>query len=746
MAFLVSKLPLPFVPCFCTTVLLLICALPSSSLAKSCKYSGSGQDQYGNHTDGLPFEQTGGFLVFKNSRYSEDTGLECGLGSYMKTHYPAFNLSDNAWFFITQIDLWEYNVEGMGLYEASFSFVFTMSIYQHKNQTKANSSLVFAINSAIRYNSMPSPPNRPSNPTSDTVAGSHVSAQIGTVYDGIYVARKFDPGNFIWVQIDIESPGNSSVANKYSVWIDYDHVGHRMSVYVNSGEGTPKPLNAIANTILNISDIMSPLAFFGFFSSMGQLLQLDTWNLTIDKLPDFYVSGSQGKRTIILSSVFGSAAAAAIMAAVVYLYFNSKYRRWTKEQEKLAKIMQGLPGVPAQVDYADIRKATKNFHETMKLGKGGFGAVYRCTLPAAAASRTGPAMEVAVKKFMREVEDRRYNDFLAEVSIINRLRHKNIVPLVGWSYNKGEPLLVYEYMPNGSLDQHLFRGGGNGQQHEGAAIQHWDNRYGIARDIATGLHYVHHEHEPMVLHRDIKASNIMLDSTFRARLGDFGIACTIAVDRSSVTGVAGTWGYIAPDYAISHKATRQSDIYAFGVLVLEVVTGKKWDFQIGTQPDGDHITDWVWRLHREGKLLEAVDAGVLAAEGHQLDAADEAKRLLLLGLACTNPNPLNRPSMVEVVQVITKLAPPPEVPLETPRFVWPPEDWRSRNSVYSTAVSTNWDESSASTIELVQVSQEQPPSTAFGGHGSVYTTATSGGRAGTESRFEETDQNVAATR
>ena len=140
-----------------------------------------------------------------------------------------------------------------------------------------------------------------------------------------------------------------------------------------------------------------------------------------------------------------------------------------------------------------------------------------------------------------------------------------------------------------------------------------------------------------------------------------------------------------------HKATRQTDTYAFGVLILEVVTGKK---NGDVRPDDDHITDWVWRLHREGKLLEAAH-GVLAAADGQLDddddvVVDEAKRLLLLGLACTNPNPSDRPSMVEVVQVLTKLAPAPDVPLERPTFVWPPEDWRSRDSVYSTAGS-NWD-------------------------------------------------------
>ncbi|CAO2041731.1 unnamed protein product [Urochloa humidicola] len=170
----------------------------------------------------------------------------------------------------------------------------------------------------------------------------------------------------------------------------------------------------------------------------------------------------------VFVSLFLSLAATIVAAAAipcVAWYFMSKQRRWKKEMDKLTKTMQSLPGVPTQVDFADIRKATDNFHETMKLGRGGFSSVYRCRLPEAASGRTS-LMEVAVKKFTREIEEQRYVDFLAEVSIINRLRHKNVVPLIGWSYNKGEPLLIYEYMTNGSLDQHLFRRNGHGEHRQ----------------------------------------------------------------------------------------------------------------------------------------------------------------------------------------------------------------------------------------------------------------------------------------
>uniref|UniRef100_A0A0D3F0W8 Protein kinase domain-containing protein n=1 Tax=Oryza barthii TaxID=65489 RepID=A0A0D3F0W8_9ORYZ len=451
-----------------------------------------------------------------------------------------------------------------------------------------------------------------------------------------------------------------------SVWIDYNRAAEAadrsISVFVAKA-GETKPKEAI---IVNKDDNISKGATLQgcIFSSMDLQHQISDMNVTFAYGQHVSHSPSRSLPTI-LASVLGPAGGAAIAAAVTWLYFNSSYRRWKKDFDQLAKSMQSLPGVPVKISFTDIRKATNNFHDTMKLGSGAFGAVYRCKLQSL---KGQPTMEVAVKKFTR-ADTRSYQDFLAEVSIINRLRHKSIVPLIGWSYNKGEPLLIYEYMPNGSLDRHIFAR--TDQLHGGhhTTIRQWDTRYNIVRDIATGLHYVHHEYEPKVLHRDIKASNILLDSNFRARLGDFGLACTVAVDRSSVScGVAGTFGYIAPDYAINLKATQQTDVYAFGVLVLEIVTGKKAmlmnDAQFG------HITDWVWHLHQRGRLLEAVD-GVLGTAGHGELDIEEARRLLLLGLACSNPNPSDRPTMVVAVQVIAKLAPAPDVPLEKPTVVSP---------------------------------------------------------------------------
>lgn len=618
---------------------------------------------------------------------------------------------------------------------ASFNVSFTMSLYPPSwNETTAGQSNTSSIR-GVAFLAMPDIANVfranetltkllalgargsliLSNPRSWTapIAGAgSVSGDLGWLPSDASLPLDDPPSRHLVIRITgIRQPAEE----RYTVWIEYDGRRRILAVYIGAGgksKGRPEKAVVTLDQV-RYRDPVHRTACFGLFSSLGQLKQVHTWSTEGDELPDseYFIlqniarlkRARRQRLRMTVGSVAGSVSAAAAVAVAAAFYFRSKQRRWKKEQEKLTRIMQRLPGVPTQVDFADIRKATAGFHETTRLGTGGFSSVYRCRLPAASTSSSSTA-EVAVKKFTRGVHEERYEDFLAEVSIINRLRHKNVVPLVGWSYHKGEPLLIYEYMKNGSLDQHLFRRGGDGEQRhqqEETSIRQWHTRYSIVRDIATGLHYVHHEHEPMVLHRDIKASNIMLDSNFHARVGDFGIACTVAADRSSATGMVGTWGYIAPDYAMSHRATRQTDIYAFGVLVLEIVTGKK-NMDVPTE-DG-HISGWVWRLHGEGQLLEAVDGVVLTqSRMNPEEIAGQAKRLLLLGLACTNPNPSSRPSMAEAVQVITKLAPPPEVPLERPKFVWPPEpeEWRSLDdSDNSTTVMSNFGASFASTVEI----------------------------------------------
>ncbi|PUZ46079.1 hypothetical protein GQ55_7G019500 [Panicum hallii var. hallii] len=500
---------------------------------------------------------------------------------------------------------------------------------------------------------------------------SNISVEIGKL------EYYYDQGKFaLYVSISPPAPTPNAPPAKYTVWIDYDAKRHNISVYVDD-HGNPKPGQAMLHAPLNVSDIIashSSGSSFGLFASKNRLLPscqpvVYSWNLTLDSVyftPTTGIRHQIGWYFVRVLPVVLAAAAAAMAFAVACCCLASRYRALTMKL-KLSKAMRRLPGIPREFRYADVKKATRSFHESMRLGSGGFGAVYKGAMIATCDGDDGRQrlqyVEVAVKKFTRK-EDRSYEDFLAEVAVINRLRHKNIVPLLGWCYENGELLLIYQYMPNGSLDQHLFHNNRR-QQH-----LHWETRYNIIKDVAAGLHYVHHEYEHAVLHRDIKASNIMLDAGFHGRLGDFGLARVVAFDKNSFTdlGVAGTWGFIAPEYAVSHKATRQTDVYAFGVLILEVVTEKRsLGMADSTFP---LLLDWVWWLHGEGRLLEAMDDEV-AGTG-EFDSND-ATRLLLLGLACCNPNPSDRPSMVEVVQVISKSMPPPAMPLTKPAFVWPPE-------------------------------------------------------------------------
>ncbi|KAF0898053.1 hypothetical protein E2562_001724 [Oryza meyeriana var. granulata] len=482
---------------------------------------------------------------------------------------------------------------------------------------------------------------------------NHVGLDIGTV-----VSNKTAP----LAGLNITIATNGTAPANYTVWIEYNGAARRIAVYMGI-RGKPKPASPVLASPLDLSKHVPEQAYLGFTASTGVSFELNCildWSLTIETFP----ADKKSKGWVVLVAVVVPVAAIAVAAAAFFLARMLRARRSMdrRRQERLEHTLTNLPGMPKEFAYEKLRKATKNFDDRLRLGRGGYGMVYKGVLPADD-GRPEATTEVAVKMFTRD-DAKCVDDFVKEVDIINRLRHRNIVPLIGWCYKKGQLLLVYEYMPNGSLDQHLFRRG----VHEQRPVLSWESRYAIVADVAAGLHYVHHEYGPMVLHRDIKASNVLLDASFRARLGDFGLARVLDLDRNSFTdlGVAGTRGYIAPEYSVGHKATRQTDVFAFGVLVLEVVTGR---YALLGDPACPLLSDWVWRMHGRGALLGAVDQS-LGTDG--FDAGD-ATRLLLLGLACSNPNPGDRPTMLEVLQILSRSAPPPEVPQFKPSFVWPPE-------------------------------------------------------------------------
>lgn len=231
-------------------------------------------------------------------------------------------------------------------------------------------------------------------------------------------------------------------------------------------------------------------------------------------------------------------------------------------------------------------------------------------------------------------------------------------------------------MPNGSLDKYLFNQSSE-LELQYSKVLDWKTRNGVIRDVAQALDYLHDGCEKKVLHRDIKASNIMLDFDYVAKLGDFGLARTIQKRNEthhSTKEIAGTPGYMAPETFLTGRATVETDVYAFGVLVLEVMCGKRPGNVYAQDDYKNSIVYWVWELYGNGKIVSVVDkriSGKGEDEDERVKFEEEVEIVLILGLACCHPNPNKRPSMKTVLMVLNGEASPPIVPIERPAFVWP---------------------------------------------------------------------------
>ncbi|KAG6556457.1 hypothetical protein Mapa_002402 [Marchantia paleacea] len=306
-------------------------------------------------------------------------------------------------------------------------------------------------------------------------------------------------------------------------------------------------------------------------------------------------------------------------------------------------------GHSLRFSYKQLSTATNQFQEESLLGQGGFGSVHRGVMPT-----TGQV--VAVKR-VSDGSKQGLREFVAEVMIISELRHKNIVKLLGWCYDRGSFMLVYELMPNGSLDKALFKP-------EGGKVLPWHVRFSILRGAAETLQYLHEgtSSRKQIIHRDIKSSNILLDEEYNAMLGDFGLAKIMDRFHGAATTkvVSGTPGYIAPEALVYAKFTGKTDVFAFGAVVLEVVTGEA-AYSKDYPEDEQVLADCVWKSLEEGTLMRTVDT--------KLEVYDEeqAEVLLLLGLLCSHPDPTARPSMSQVLDILSGSLALPPVPASKPK-------------------------------------------------------------------------------
>ncbi|KAL3623061.1 putative serine/threonine-protein kinase pbl9 [Castilleja foliolosa] len=296
--------------------------------------------------------------------------------------------------------------------------------------------------------------------------------------------------------------------------------------------------------------------------------------------------------------------------------------------------------------FNDLKAATRNFRPDSVIGEGGFGSVFKGWIDeqSLVASKAGSGMVIAVKRLNQDGWQG-HKEWLAEINYLGQLRHPNLVKLIGYCLEDDHRLLVYEFMPKGSMENHLFRRGSYFQPLS------WSLRMRIALGAAKGLAFLHSP-EAKVIYRDFKTSNILLDSNYNAKLSDFGLARDGPTgDKSHVsTRVMGTYGYAAPEYLSTGHLTAKSDVYSFGVVLLEILSGKKAVDK--NRPSGEHnLVEWAKPyLTNKRRVFRVLDARL---EGqYSLVQAAKAANLALQCL-CMDARP--RPNMDEVVRVLEQL-------------------------------------------------------------------------------------------
>uniref|UniRef100_A0A7N0ZSU5 non-specific serine/threonine protein kinase n=1 Tax=Kalanchoe fedtschenkoi TaxID=63787 RepID=A0A7N0ZSU5_KALFE len=282
--------------------------------------------------------------------------------------------------------------------------------------------------------------------------------------------------------------------------------------------------------------------------------------------------------------------------------------------------------------YDDLAAATGGFAHSNLLGQGGFGYVHKGVLP------TGK--EVAVKS-LKTGSGQGEREFQAEVEIISRVHHRHLVSLVGYCIAGGQRMLVYEFVPNKTLEYHLHG--------EGRPVMDWPSRLRIALGSAKGLAYLHEDCHPRIIHRDIKAANILIDHNFEAMVADFGLAKLSNDTNTHVsTRVMGTFGYLAPEYAASGKLTEKSDVFSFGIMLLELITGKR---PIDNTSDEDSLVDWarpiLARALEDGNYYEIVDPRL----GNNYDR-QEMGRLIACAAASIRHSARRRPKMSQIARAL----------------------------------------------------------------------------------------------
>ncbi|XP_015972068.1 probable receptor-like protein kinase At1g80640 [Arachis duranensis] len=364
--------------------------------------------------------------------------------------------------------------------------------------------------------------------------------------------------------------------------------------------------------------------------------------------------GMDSHRKMVIAFVVASTALSALILCLLFfwIYYHTSHSSKSKrtsvqnsgqDAEKGAYLskfssikMVGKKGCVPIIDYKQIEKGTNNFKESNILGEGGFGCVYKATLD--------DNLDVAVKKLHCENQYAE-TEFENKVELLSKIQHPNIISLLGCSNDGITKFIVYELMHNGSLETQL-----HGPSH-GSALT-WHMRMKIALDTARGLKYLHEHCYPAVIHRDLKSSNILLDANFNAKICDFGLAITDGSQNKNNIKLSGTLGYVAPEYLLDGKLTDKSDVYAFGVVLLELLLGRKPVEKLAPSQCQSIVT-WAMPHLTDRSMLPTIVDPVIK------DAMDlkHLYQVAAVAVLCVQPEPSYRPLIADVLHSLIPLVP-----------------------------------------------------------------------------------------
>ncbi|KAM3345702.1 hypothetical protein ACQJBY_020287 [Aegilops geniculata] len=579
------------------------------------------------------------------------------------------------------VPLWDDATGEAASFSSNFTFQIKPQNRSEDNVGLCNSSLTSdASADGISFFLAHYPSRLLPNSGGENLALFDFSNRFNATGDARLVAVEFDTYLNSWdhsdnhMGIDVNSLNSTAYTNVTKRLVSYDATmtaqisyDNRTGVLVALLDIDSDGPRYIVSTWVDMKTELPQQVSVGFAASTGlcaELHQVTSWSFS-STLDDATVptNNSPRRRLPPVHVLVPSATAAFLVLLCGAAAVIVRQRR----KRKQAEFERGVG--PRRYRYRELAAATNDFAEQGKLGQGGFGSVYE------GGGLSDHDSPVAIKMLSMGSSAQGRKEFEAEVKIISRVRHRNLVHLLGWSDSRKGSLLVYELVPKGSLDRHIY---------SEKRLLTWPERYKIILGLGSALRYLHTECDQCVLHGDIKPDNILLDSSWSTKLADFGLARLVDHGAGPQTTkiIKGTPWYIDPEFIHTHHPTPKADIYSFGIVLLEVVSGKHPGMGKKERINDDiPLLMWIWDLYENGSILEAVDGRLHGDNQHpDHNCKWQMHHALVVGLCCTHPRLEARPSIVELMNILQSK----DVTL--PALSWPaPANVTTGSHVYNTA-------------------------------------------------------------